>query len=224
MSCRAGCGSGAARCRALVRASCAADARAGDALAQLVEQAWPEVRALVRRSGARGDDVDDLTQSYFTRFVEKGYVRRLETWDGCIRPFLVTSLRHFLSNARDHSRALKRGGRRRTLSLEEASAFGRRLPGLVCATTPESILESAERKRALRRAVATLAEEARGDGQWRRLGTLLSRLAGDATDADIARQWGVRPVAVRVAAHRLRRRLAGAIGRCPAARGQAERT
>jgi hypothetical protein len=83
------------------------------------------------------------------------------------------------------------------------------LPALVCTTTPESLLDSAERQLALRRALARLADEARGDDQWRRLRTLLSRLAGHATDADIARQWGVRPVAVRVAAHRLRRRLAG---------------
>jgi DNA-directed RNA polymerase specialized sigma24 family protein len=199
MPCHARCGSGAVRCRALVHASCAADAGRRDTLARLVEQAWPVVRALGRRTGAKDEDVDDLTQSYFARFVEKGYLRRLETWEGCIRPFLLTSLRHFLSNARDHSRALKRGGRRRTVSLEEVLASRRPLPALVCTTTPESLLDSAAR----------LADEARGDDQWRRLGTLLSRLAGHATDADIARQWGVRPVAVRVAAHRLRRRLAG---------------
>lgn len=186
-----------------------AEGRAPFELARLVEQAWPQVRALVLRTGARGEDADDLTQSYFARFVEKDYLRRLEAWDGCIRPFLLTSLRHFLSNARDHARALKRGGRARTLSLEEARECPRSRAGLVCPSTPESLLAAAERQRALRRAIASVVGEARGEEEGRRLQTLLSRLAGgDADDRDIARRWGVSPVAVRVAAHRLRRRLA----------------
>lgn len=212
MSCGMSCGSPDAHCRALVRSARGAYGRAPDELARLVEQAWPQVRALVLRAGARGADADDLTQSYFARFIEKDYLRRLETWDGCIRPFLVTSLRHFLSNARDHARAQKRGGRARTLSLEEARECRRACAGLVCGSTPESLLAAAERQRALRRAIATVVGEARGEEEYRRLQTLLSRLAGgSADDRDIARRWGVSPVAVRVAAHRLRRRLARAL-------------
>jgi DNA-directed RNA polymerase specialized sigma24 family protein len=207
VACRASCGSGAARCRALVTAA----GPAPDALPRLVEQAWPEVRALVRRAGARGQDADDLTQAYFALFIEKDYLRRLQTWDGCIRPFLLTTLRHFLSNARDHARAMKRGGRARTLSLEDAGVRVRHCAGLVCASTPESLLASAERQRALRHAIATVAGEVRGEEASHRLATLLSRLAGESIDdRDIARRWGVSPVAVRVAAHRLRLRLARA--------------
>lgn len=212
MPCRASCGSGAEYCRALVPAAGGAAGPAPDALARLVEQAWPEVRAQVRRAGARGEDADDLTQAYFALFIEKDYLRRLQTWEGCIRPFLVTSLRHFLSNARDRARARKRGGHARTLSLEDAGAHARPCAGLVCASTPESLLASVERQRALRHAIATVAGEVRGEEEGRRLPTLLSRLAGESVDdRDIARRWGVSPVAVRVAAHRLRLRLARAI-------------
>lgn len=212
VSCRSTCGSRAAHCLALVQAARSADGRGPDALARLVEQVWPQVRALVRRAGARGEDADDLTQAYFTRFIEKDYLRRLETWDGCIRPFLLTTLRHFLSNARDHARAMKRGGRVRTLSLDEALAVGRSSPGLVSASTPESLLASAERHRAVRRAIDALMDEARSNEQRRRLETLLCHLEGGSADrGDIAARWGVSPVAVRVAVHRLRRRLARAL-------------
>jgi RNA polymerase sigma factor (sigma-70 family) len=208
LSCLASCRSGDERCRALVPVADSAEGPAPDALARLVDQAWPEVRALVRRAVGRGDEAEDLTQAYFAHFIEKDYLRRLETWDGCVRPFLLTTLRHFLSNARDRARALKRGGRVRTLSIEDAVASTRPCAGLVCSSTPESLLASAERRRALRRAIATVAGEVRGEEEGRRLATLLSRLAGESGDRDIARRWGVSPAAVRVAAHRLRRRLA----------------
>jgi RNA polymerase sigma factor (sigma-70 family) len=212
MSCHATCGSGAARCRALVQGACGAEGRGPDALERLVEQTWPEVRALVRRTGVRGEDADDLTQAYFARFIEKDYLRRLQTWEGCIRPFLLTSLRHFLSNARDRARAQKRGGRVRTLSLEEALACPRPGAWLVSASTPESLLAAAERQQAMRRAIDALRGEARCQAQRRRLEALLGQLEGGTADArDIARRWRVSPVAVRVAVHRLRRRLAGAL-------------
>ena len=213
LRCRMACAPGALHCRALVRtASGRADARAHGALARLVEQAWPEVHAFVRRQGVGTTDAEDLTQAYFAQFIEKGYLRRLGSWNGCIRPFFLTSLRHFLSNARDHARALKRGGRTRTVSLDEAFASGR--PGLepIDATTPESLLASAERLRAMQRAIAAVRGEARRDGDRRRLDRLLSHLErGDVDNQEIARSWGVSPAAVRVALHRLRRRLARAL-------------
>ena len=183
-----------------------------EALARLLEQAWPAVHALVRRQGARGPDAEDLTQAYFARFIDKGYVRRLASWDGCIRPFFFTSLRHFLSNARDHARTVKRGGRTRTISLDDALARGRPLAELADESTPESRLASAERQRTMRRAIAAVKGEARCGAERRRLDRLLSHLErGEADSREIARDWGVSPGAVRVAVHRLRRRLARAL-------------
>jgi RNA polymerase sigma-70 factor (ECF subfamily) len=212
MSCLSSCGSAEERCRALIPVADGAAGRPPDALARLVDQAWPEVRALVRRAVDRGEEAEDLTQEYFAHFIEKNYLRRLETWQGCVRPFLLTTLRHFLSNARDRARALKRGGRVRMLSINDVVTGTRPCAGLVCSTTPESLLAFAERRRALHRAIATVASEVRDEEEGRRLATLLSRLAGESgDDRDIARRWGVSPAAVRVAAHRLRRRLARAV-------------
>jgi RNA polymerase sigma-70 factor (ECF subfamily) len=177
-----------------------------------VEQAWPAVHALVRRLGACPPDAEDLTQAYFVRFIDKEYARRLASWDGCLRPFFLTSLRHFLANARDHARALKRGGRTRTVSLDDALACGRAIAELADAATPESRLASAEHQRAMRRAIAAVQGEARCGAERRRLDRLLSHLEhGEADSGEIAKDWGVSPGAVRVAVHRLRRRLTRAL-------------
>ena len=145
---------------------------APDALARLVEQAWPEVRA---QCGAPAPA--ERTRTISRRRTLRSSSKR--TTCGGSRPgraasgrSCVTSLRHFLSNARDRARARKRGGHARTLSLEDAGAHARPCAGLVCASTPESLLASVERQRALRHAIATVAGEVRGEEEGRRLPTL----------------------------------------------------
>jgi RNA polymerase sigma factor (sigma-70 family) len=213
-ACRRCCTAGT-RCGVLAaRAAAADEPAASDALAAFVAQAWREVHAVARRQAARAPDAEDLTQAYFLRFLEKGYLRRLETWRGCVRPFLLTSARHFVANARDHERATKRGGRARTLSLDAP-------PAGCCRSEPrdelhpELLLDRAERQRALERAVHGLASAPERPGR-RRVGPLLQLLL-DAdtapTSAQIAREWGTSDATVRVALHRLRRRLALAVTR-----------
>jgi RNA polymerase sigma-70 factor (ECF subfamily) len=197
------------RCRALVQRATAADRGAARAaLEAVIELSWPSVRAIARRSGLSPADADDATQSYFARFLEKDYVRQARDWHGCFRPFLLSSVRHFLSNRRQHERARKRGGGKRPVSLEEACA-ARLEP--VESMTPETLLESARTRQAIGRALRALEREARGARGRERLEALADHLAGAAAPDSyrtLAARWGVGESAVRVAVHRLRRRLA----------------
>src|SRR4249920_3884998 len=102
------------RCRVLVRrARTVATPEARALLEAFCEASWPKVYALVRRQGYRGADAEDLTQSYFARFLERGDLEYAATWQGRLEGFLRVSVRHFLSNARDRERAKKRGGGQR---------------------------------------------------------------------------------------------------------------
>jgi RNA polymerase sigma-70 factor (ECF subfamily) len=212
-ACRRCCTAGNTRCGVLAaRAAATDEPAASDALAAFVAQAWREVHAVARRHASRTADAEDLTQGYFLCFLEKDYLRRLETWRGCVRPFLLTSARHFVANARDHERAAKRGGGLRTLSLD-APAAGCCRDEPRDERHPELLLDRAERQRALERAVHSLASAPEKPGR-RRSGPLLQLLL-DAdtapTSVQIAREWGTSDAAVRVALHRLRRRLARAV-------------
>jgi DNA-directed RNA polymerase specialized sigma24 family protein len=209
--CRLARAAGASHCAALFRSADRDAACAGARLAQVVELLWPEVHALMRRAAARGLDPEDLTQAYFTRFIEKGTLRQLESWHGCRRPFLSTSVRNFVANARDRARAAKRGGRLRRVSIDRVPDLA--APSLLPrdAASPEALLLRAERRRAVAHAVGVVRAQM-GEGRRRPRFEALLRLIVDGGDArDLARAWGVRPVAVRVAAHRLRRRLAAVV-------------
>lgn len=105
----AGQGCAATRCCALVRSATTTDGPAArEALSAFCEASWRPVYGIIRAQGYAAADAEDLTQAYFTRFLEKDYARDARAWQGCFRPFLRVSIRHFLSNERDRTRAVKR--------------------------------------------------------------------------------------------------------------------
>jgi RNA polymerase sigma-70 factor (ECF subfamily) len=191
------------------RAGATEDARA--ALAAFCEACWPTVHASVRAQGYRGADAEDLTQAYFTRFLERGDMEYAASWQGCLRSFLRVSVRHFLSNERDRERAAKRGGGRRPLSLDAPSDDPHAVPEPACTVTPETLLAQSQADRAIQDALEVLRSEMAQAGCAERLarveGYLLSEVNGGSYQR-MAREWGVGESAARVTVHRLRRRLA----------------
>jgi RNA polymerase sigma factor (sigma-70 family) len=181
-----------------------------EALASLCETYWYPVYAFVRRSGATAADAEDLTQAYFARFLEKRFLDGVRPEKGRFRSFLLVSVRNFLHNERDREQALKRGGSERHLPLhgEGGEVLYEREP--VDSVTPEVLFEKAWVRALLDRAIARLEEESRETllcGRFGRLKPFLTDDDADATYAELAREWGVGESAVRVAVHRLRRRL-----------------
>jgi RNA polymerase sigma factor (sigma-70 family) len=181
-----------------------------DALAKLCETYWYPVYAFVRRSGASAQDAEDLTQAYFTRFLEKRFLDDVHPERGRFRSFLLVSVRNFLHNERDRERAGKRGGGRAPLPLhgEDGEVRYEREPADVL--TPEVLFERTWVRAVLDRALARLEAESERELRGERFARLRPFLTGDgpeATCAEIAREWGVGESAVRVAVHRLRRRF-----------------
>lgn len=180
------------------------------ALASLCEAYWYPVYALVRRYGHGATDAEDLTQAYFARFLEKGYVKEVRPEHGRFRSFLLVSVRNFLHNERDRERAAKRGGGKPAVSLDGAAADERYALEPVEASTPETLFERAWANAVLARALARLeAEVGKAEGV-ERFARLKPHLTGDEPAEDyrgLAEAWGVGESAVRVAVHRLRKRF-----------------
>src|SRR5688572_19271936 len=74
-----------------------------DALTQLCEAYWYPLYSYVRRRGHGPEDAADLTQDFFRRFLQKGYVAHANPERGRFRTFLLTSMKNFLSG--EHVRA-----------------------------------------------------------------------------------------------------------------------
>ena len=162
------------------------------------------VLAYVRHRGHGPDDAEELTQSFFAYLLDRGIVNRADPARGSFRAFLVSAIRHFLSDARSADRALKRGGDAVRVSLDDHDAAGPE------ADTPEAAFDRAFALTVLARAMAELEREARAAGKVELFAALKPFLV-ESPDPDeyaaVATRFGQRRNTIAVAIHRLRERL-----------------
>jgi RNA polymerase sigma factor (sigma-70 family) len=182
------------------------------ALATLCELYWYPLYAFVRRRGYDPDAAQDLTQSFFARVIEKAYLRDATPTRGRFRSFLLGSLKHFLANEWDHAHALKRGGGVTVLPLDVELGDGENRYRLEPADdeTPEHLFERQWALALLERTLARLREEHAEAGKGAQFDVLKPVLTGeplDETYAQLGERLGMSEGAVKVAVHRLRRRM-----------------
>jgi RNA polymerase sigma-70 factor (ECF subfamily) len=188
----------------------AADPRrkeARSALVSLCENYWYPLYAYVRRRGYPADQAQDLTQEFFVRILEGRYLDRADPEKGRFRAFILTSLKFFLADEADRSRAHKRGGGA-ILSLEFSSGEERYQREPSHDETPERIFERRWALSMIDRVVAKLRDEFVQHGRPENFERLKVFLLGqsDAPYADLARDLNTSEGALKVAIHRLRKR------------------
>jgi DNA-directed RNA polymerase specialized sigma24 family protein len=95
------------------------------ALEKLRRTYWYPLSAYVRRCGVAPHDAEDLTQEFLARFLSGNHVAKADSAKGRFRFYLLSALKHFLSDAWDHERRLKRGGGQPVASLDEPAGEAR---------------------------------------------------------------------------------------------------
>jgi RNA polymerase sigma-70 factor (ECF subfamily) len=180
------------------------------ALAELCSIYWYPLYAFIRRQGFTADQAQDLTQELFLRLLEKDALMAVDRAKGRFRSFLLAACQHFLANERDRARAKKRGGDRRFLSIDFREADSRfdREPGHC--ETPEKLFERRWALTLLDRVLGFLYAEYETEGKSHLFEKLKGRLTGSADaipHAEAAVDLGMTEGAIKVAAHRLRRRF-----------------
>jgi RNA polymerase sigma factor (sigma-70 family) len=184
--------------------------RAEAAMAALCTTYWRPLYAYVRRSGHSIEDAQDLTQSFFSRLIEKDYLQHVDPSLGKFRAFLLASLKNFLANEWRREQAQKRGGDAQMLSIEDMTRAEDALAGALSLTeTPERLYERNWALAVLERTTARLAEEFAAAGKARVFELLKPYLAGDRNTpyAQSAAELGISEVTARVAVHRMRGRF-----------------
>jgi RNA polymerase sigma-70 factor (ECF subfamily) len=114
---------------------------ARDALGQLYEAYYHPLYAHVRRDGYHAADAEDLTQSFWEKFIAHHDVRRVRQEGGRFRSYLLTCLDNFVNEDRAQKRTLKRGGGQPTEPLRFEDAEERYLQEPADTETPATIFE-----------------------------------------------------------------------------------
>lgn len=180
------------------------------ALEKLCRTYWPPLYAFVRRSGHAPADAQDLTQGFFLQLLQRDFLDGVDPAKGRFRSFLLAALQHHLSNERDRARAQKRGGGIASVSIDAQDAEGRYRLEPADPMTPEKLYERRWALTVLDQALGRLQAEYAASGRR----AIFEKLKGELTSAaerpphaEIGRELGLTPGAVKVAAHRLRQRF-----------------
>lgn len=183
--------------------------RASNALARLCQTYWYPLYAYVRRTGQGPEDAQDLTQEFFRRLVGMEYLKAVDPARGKFRSFLLSALKHFLANEWDRSRALKRGGGKPLISLDDTEAEARYALEPVENSSPDKVYERRWATTLLDHVLARLRKEYSETGKeniYEQLKQTLTFESVTAPYADIAARLEMSEGAVKVAVHRLRAR------------------
>jgi len=184
-------------------------ARASEALEKLCRIYWPPVYAFIRRNGHSAADAQDLTQEFFFRLLSKDYLRHLRDQRGKFRSFLLTFVKHFLSDERDKASAQKRGGGQAALSFDDTSAEDLYVAQTANQSSPDQLFERSWAQTVLHQALQRLAGEYSASGKsllFEKLKDVQPGEHGPLSYAQLGSEIGMTEVAIKSAVHRLRRR------------------
>jgi RNA polymerase sigma factor (sigma-70 family) len=173
---------------------------------RLCKTYWYPLYVFVRRKGHGHEDASDLTQSFFAKFLEKRYLRSVDSSLGRFRTFLLTSMTHFLANEWDKSQAQRRGGGARAMSLDELAAEQRYELEPVDHATPEKLFERRWAQTLMSVVLDRLAAETE-EKRFEILKGFLLEDKGSVSYEAASSQLGLSVAAVTSAIHRMRGRF-----------------
>jgi RNA polymerase sigma-70 factor (ECF subfamily) len=179
------------------------------ALEKLCRTYWRPIYGFVRRQGTDAEEAKDLTQGFFALLLERRDLDTVRKEKGRLRSYLLTSLKHFLTNERNRAMAIKRGEGQRLISLDQLHQDERAGFEPADTATADQIYERRWAMTVLNQVLARLEEEHRAAGKMQ----LFDRLQKSFTDepdrssqVEIARELGMTENAVYQAFHRFRQR------------------
>jgi RNA polymerase sigma-70 factor (ECF subfamily) len=188
----------------------AAGNKSPEALEDLCRTYWYPVYAFVRRRGRGPDDAMDLTQEFFGRILEKEFIGAADPAKGRFRSFLLRRLGWFLADKWDKERAEKRGGGRKTISLDEIDPEKRYAIDAAINLSPDKLYEKEWALALLGKAIDRLQQEynrAARVPSFNQLKVYLLPEDDSQSSAELARDLGMSKGALRMVVHRLRRRF-----------------
>ncbi|MGE5213309.1 MAG: RNA polymerase sigma factor [Nitrospirota bacterium] len=182
---------------------------AQEALDKLCRTYWRPIYAFVRRQGTEPEDAKDLTQGFFALLLERRDLDSVRKEKGRLRSYLLTSLKHFLTNERNRAMAIKRGEGQRLISLDQLHQGERACFEPADTATADQIYERRWAMTVLNQVLTRLEEEHRGAGKMQLFDQLQKSFTDDpdrASQVKIAHELGMTENAVYQAFHRFRQR------------------
>jgi RNA polymerase sigma-70 factor (ECF subfamily) len=194
----------------VLRAADSQSTQSPEALEQFCAAYWYPLYVYVRCRGYGPEEASDLTQEFFSRLLQKKWLREADPSRGRLRTFLLTAMMHFLVNEWHQAQTVKRGGGRTCIALDALEAEERFALEPRDHTTPSALFDRRWALTLIGRAQDRLRDEQLAAGAGARFALLEPTLAGERTEAGylaLAARFAVSEGTVKSWVSRLRRRF-----------------
>ena len=174
------------------------------ALESLCQQYSVPVLTFLQHRISSRENAEDIAQGFFAQLIEHNFFDRADEDRGRFRSFLLHALRGYMADVYDHNNAIKRGGRNQIVAFDAAHDQEPQHE-----STAERQFELQWVRTLLSHSLNRLQQECLTTGKADLYTALHGFLDNDTTPkvSDVARQLRMSESAVRVAVHRLRKRL-----------------
>lgn len=179
------------------------------ALEALCRSYWFPLYAYLRRNGYNNQQAEDYTQAFFCRLLEKHVIGMADSKRGKFRSFLLSTLKHFLSDEYDRAQAQKRGGGRKLLSIDFTAAENQYALEPAYSLSPEKLFDKSWALTVLERTMSRLKAELTAQNKQDLFDHLKIYLTSEKDSIpyrEKAAEMNLTEGNVRTAVHRLRRR------------------
>ena len=151
-----------------------------------------------------------MTHEFFAHVLAGEAIASAKRERGRFRSYLLGAVKHFVSHRREAARRFKRGGGAECLSLDDEDAAGARSVADPKVLTPDAAFDRQWALTVLARALEALRRECVADGREAFFEQAKPWLTGDAErgeQAALAASCGLSAGALKVAVHRIKKRL-----------------
>jgi RNA polymerase sigma factor (sigma-70 family) len=183
------------------------------ALDELCRTYWRPVFSFVCRRGYSMENAQDLTQDFFVKILERGWLQHADRNRGRFRSLLVKSLENFLINVAEGTHTRKRGGGVEFISwddwMAEAPSQLSISPHVLESLPPERLFDLRWALTVVEHALRRLREECERKGRRRLFQTLSCYLTAERDEvsyANLSTALGIAESAVRKQLHNMRQR------------------
>jgi RNA polymerase sigma-70 factor (ECF subfamily) len=186
-----------------------------ESLSELYQSYWYPLFAYLRRKGHSMEAASDYVQGFFLELIDKDFLATVSPEKGRFRWFMMSAIGRFVSNQTAKQNAQKRGGDRATFSLDVQSAEQRYQREPVEDWTPEKLFDRRWALEVLAKALEALRQDHESRDKLELYTELQGTLAGETLTGESCEEIGAKlemsPVAVKVAAHRLKEKYRKAL-------------
>lgn len=179
-----------------------------ESLGELYTAYWYPLFAYLRRKGHSQELAADYVQGFFLELIDKDFLATVSPEKGRFRWFMMSAIGRFVSKQTEKQMAQKRGGGKATFSLDLEKAEQRYQQEPVENWTAEKLFDRRWAMEVLSKALEQLRSDHESRGKLALYEELQGTLAGMPLTGEACEEIGTRleisPVAVKVAAHRLK--------------------